>query len=90
MARKTTIVCDAPGCGAETEMTDKANSLEGWVRRDISDSINKRLAEGMRDYGATRTFYLCPKHLEDAEAMPSPPVHPAVVEFWRQEEPEHG
>jgi hypothetical protein len=67
-------------------MTSKAGSLEGWVRRDISDSVNKRMAEGMRDFGATVTLYVCPKHAQQIGSLPSPPIHPEVLEFLQQPE----
>jgi hypothetical protein len=86
MARTVTISCDAPGCEHTTEMAALAGSLEGWLRRDISDSYNKRMAEGMRDFGATVTLHFCPEHAEHAEEVPSPPTHPLVLDFMRQPE----
>lgn len=87
MARNTTVSCDATGCRARTDMTLHAGSLAGWLRRDISDSVNKRLAEGMRDFGASTTLYLCPKHATAPDALLMPPLHPDVAAFLAADEP---
>jgi len=84
MAEKHTITWDL--CGATTERTWQAGSLEGWLRRDVSDSVNKRMAEGMRDYGARVSFHACPECLACANELPSPPTHPDVLAFADQKE----
>jgi hypothetical protein len=86
MAKKTTIVCDVKGCDATVEMTALAGSLQNWVRRDVSDSVNKRMVEGMRDFGAAVTYYFCPEHAERLEEVASPPIHPEVLKFKNQKE----
>jgi hypothetical protein len=84
MAEKHTVSCDL--CGATAERTRQAGSLEGWLRRDVSDSVNKRLAEGMRDFSASVTFHLCPDCLACGSDLPALPTHLDVLVFADQPE----
>ncbi len=86
MAETHTISCDAPGCTHKTSKTRQADSLAGWLRREVVDSVNKQMAEGMRDFGSKVIFHLCPQHNAQASALPSPPTHAEVLAFWRQKE----
>lgn len=88
MGRSNTIHCDIPGCTSSEEQTRKSGSLRGWIRRDITDSANKLLAEGMRDHGERHeTLFLCPAHAQIGQTPPNPPLHPDLVAWLLQPEP---
>jgi hypothetical protein len=87
MGRNNEISCDIPGCESKAIQDKTAGSLEGWVRRDVTDSGNKRLAEGMRDSGFRHeTFFICPLHVQSGQEVPSPPIHQDLVEWFAEVE----
>lgn len=89
MAREIRVSCDIPGCSETTIQDEKAGTLEGWLRREVKDGLKRRLAEGVRDFDARVVFHVCPKHVEKAEELESPPTHPDVVEFLHQDQEQH-
>lgn len=85
MAKMTTVSCDVKGCKNHATLTDRADILQGWLRRRVNDAVKKTLVAGVRDFDASTDFYYCPEHVEKAA---HPPIHPEVLEFIHQKEGE--
>src|SRR5262245_58295122 len=88
MARKISIGCDFPGCTADAGVAGVAGDLQNWGQRDVIDSVKVLLAsdEAIHRFDARTTQYTSPKHRDHVDDLPSPPLHPQVVEFLAQAE----
>lgn len=82
--RTITVACDFTGCTETAPVTERMDSLAGWITRDVVDSVKKTLKDrSVHHFDAKESFHYCPKH---GLGLQNPPTHPQVVAFVKQSE----